>query len=84
LADPGQQDLTAHVNFSALRRVGEACGLSTESLKTQGQFLTTIFADMYEKRIGKDWNQEQVRQFQTLTHPAHLGHTFKVFEQVKR
>ncbi|WP_281888155.1 class I SAM-dependent methyltransferase [Paenibacillus sp. YYML68] len=39
LARPGEQDVTAHVNFSALRETGEAQGLATECYETQKQFL---------------------------------------------
>ena len=42
LANPGEQDLTAHVNFTAIQPAGEAAGLKTESLQTQAQFLTGI------------------------------------------
>ena len=31
LANPGEQDLTAHVNFSAIQKAGEDAGLKTES-----------------------------------------------------
>ena len=45
-ADPlrfvGQQDLTAHVDFSALRRAGEAVGLRFAGLTTQGAFLASL------------------------------------------
>src|SRR5262249_21158288 len=41
LAEPGQQDLTAHVNFTALQRCGKSAGLKTEALVTQSQFLTS-------------------------------------------
>lgn len=36
---PGEQDITAHVNFSALMRAGERCGLSVVSFETQREFL---------------------------------------------
>jgi SAM-dependent MidA family methyltransferase len=39
LADPGFQDLTAHVNFSALRRAGEAEGLESSPLSNQRELL---------------------------------------------
>jgi SAM-dependent MidA family methyltransferase len=35
----GEQDITAHVNFSALMRAGEACGLVNLSFETQRDFL---------------------------------------------
>src|SRR6185369_5470914 len=40
LANPGDKDLTAHVNFSALIAAGEASGLITETYETQARFLT--------------------------------------------
>lgn len=42
LAHPGAQDLTAHVNFSALVRAGHAAGLRTVGYTTQGALLTRL------------------------------------------
>ena len=82
LANPGDQDLTAHVNFTALQQAGEAVGLKTESLLTQAQFLTRIGARAWspENNFGV-WSQERSRQLQTLTHPQHLGRAFRVLVQ---
>jgi SAM-dependent MidA family methyltransferase len=82
LADPGQQDITAHVNFSLIRDSGEASGLRTESLRTQAQFLTGI-AERFWKRPGRNgsWTERQSREFQTLMHPQHLGRAFRVLLQ---
>jgi SAM-dependent MidA family methyltransferase len=81
LANPGEQDLTAHVNFSAIQKAGEAAGLATESFSTQPQFLTRILgAAMKDKTFG-DWTAKRTRQFQTLTHPEHLGRAFRVLVQ---
>lgn len=38
----GNQDITAHVNFTALQHQGEACGLSTLGLTQQGLFLMAL------------------------------------------
>jgi SAM-dependent MidA family methyltransferase len=38
----GRQDLTAHVNFTALRKVGEAAGLIHAGFTTQGAFLSSL------------------------------------------
>ncbi len=81
LANPGDQDLTAHVTFSAIQKAGEAAGLTTESFFTQPQFLTRILgAAMKDKTFG-DWNAKRTRQFQTLTHPEHLGRAFRMLVQ---
>ena len=42
LADPGRQDLTADVNFSALQLAGEELGLQTEDFTPQARFLTHL------------------------------------------
>jgi SAM-dependent MidA family methyltransferase len=81
LANPGEQDLTAHVNFSAIQKVGEEAGLKTESLCTQPQFLTQILAQMQKGKKTGEWNAARAREFQTLTHPEHLGRAFRVLVQ---
>ncbi len=83
LANVGLQDITAHVNFSAIQAVGEPAGLTTECLQTQPKFLTGILgAALKDQRFG-DWNASRTRQFQTLTHPEHLGRAFRVLVQSK-
>jgi SAM-dependent MidA family methyltransferase len=82
LAHPGEQDLTAHVNFPALRQAGEIAALQTEALETQGQFLTKLFARAWtDPSIAGKWNASLTRQFQTLVHPEHLGKRFNVLLQ---
>ncbi|HEU5396165.1 MAG TPA: SAM-dependent methyltransferase [Verrucomicrobiae bacterium] len=80
LANPGEQDLTAHVNFSAVQKTGEAAGLTTELFCSQPKFLTQIF-----QKASADpafaWKPSLARQFQTLTHPDHLGRSFRVLLQ---
>jgi SAM-dependent MidA family methyltransferase len=44
LARPGQQDLTAHVNFSALARVGAEAGLCVSRYTTQARLLRALGA----------------------------------------
>ena len=74
-ANPGEQDITAHVNFSDIRRAGERAGLKTEFFGSQEKFLAGLVPKL------SDWNSERVRQYQTLTHPDHLGRAFKVLVQ---
>jgi SAM-dependent MidA family methyltransferase len=81
LADPGAQDLTAHVNFGAIQRAGEAAGLRTEQFCPQPQFLTRILQRATAENLFTRLNAKQVRQFQTLTHPEHLGRAFRVLVQ---
>ena len=82
LGCPGSQDITAHVNFTAIRSAGEAVGLRTELFLNQAQFLTRIAARTQEGQgcFGL-WTPERARQFQTLVHPEHLGRPFRVLVQ---
>jgi SAM-dependent MidA family methyltransferase len=81
LANVGKQDITAHVDFSAIQTAGESAGLTTESFLTQTQFLTWILGKtLKDKTFGK-WDTKRTRQFQTLTHPDHLGRAFRVLIQ---
>jgi SAM-dependent MidA family methyltransferase len=81
LAHPGEQDLTAHVNFSAIQQAGEEAGLKTETFCTQPQFLTRILQKAVAEKSFANWNASRTRQFQTLTHPEHLGRAFRVLVQ---
>ncbi len=79
---PGDVDLTAHVHFDRIRRAGETAGLSTTGLAEQRQFLTRIMSRTLAPGSGfGEWTPERVRQFQTLTHPEHLGRAFRVLIQ---
>jgi len=98
LANVGEQDLTAHVNFSAIQAAGENAGLKTDMFLTQSQFLTRILeAAMKAPSPGKlaasrpdrggsetGWTPARARQFQTLTHPEHLGRAFRVLAQSRQ
>jgi SAM-dependent MidA family methyltransferase len=81
LANVGEQDLTAHVNFPAIQAAGESAGLTTESFTTQAQFLTRILDQAVKDKFFGDWDAARTRQFQTLTHPEHLGRAFRVLVQ---
>jgi len=86
LANPGEQDITAHVNFAAIQSVGESAGLKTDALVSQPQFPTRIVrqfeGELAATRHGEaGWTPVRTRQFQTLTHPEHLGRAFRVLVQ---
>ena len=80
LANPGEQDLTAHANFGLAKRAGESVGLQTEQFTTQERFLNGTFAEML-KTAPALGQAIDVRQLQTLTHPAHMGCPFRVLVQ---
>jgi SAM-dependent MidA family methyltransferase len=81
LANIGEQDLTAHINFSAIQKAGEAAGLKTVMFSTQAKFLTEILKKTLADKTFGEWNAGRTRQFQALTHPEHLGRAFRVLVQ---
>ena len=84
---PGENDLTAHVNFTDLRNAGTAAGLEVCSLVDQSAFLTRAASDWLVSMDGKlpdSENARRLRQFQTLTHPSLMGQRFRMLEFVKK
>lgn len=80
----GEQDLTAHVNFPEIIKAGEDAGLETEVFQPQGRFLTRVATEIPPGHsFAPPWDAARNRQFATLAHPDHLGHTFKVLVQGK-
>jgi len=85
---PGEQDLTAHVNFTALDLWGRHTGLLRTGRVSQAQFLLALgrrneFADLYEEGQSE---VERVRArllLKNLIHPEGMGETFQVLIQHK-
>jgi SAM-dependent MidA family methyltransferase len=87
-AAPGQQDLTAHVNFTALRLWGERSGLRTLGLVTQTAFLLALgqgneFADLYDDGMDETERVRSRLQLKTLIYPEGMGERFQVLIQQK-
>ena len=80
---PGEQDLTAHVNFTALSAAAEQSGMKTQPLLTQAQFLMGIgepnqFADAFEGCRLPQENAKVALQLKHLVTPAGMGENFQV------
>jgi len=85
---PGEQDLTAHVNFTALDLWGRRAGLVRTGLVTQSQFLVALgreneFADLYEPGQTEMEKLRARLLLKNLIHPEGLGEKFQVFIQHK-
>lgn len=82
LADPGEQDLTAHVNFEALARAARAAGAAVHGPMGQGEFLLALGLLERAGRLGtgKDAaTQERLRgEVERLAGPDEMGTLFKV------
>jgi SAM-dependent MidA family methyltransferase len=80
---PGEQDLTAHVNFTALAAACEQTGMKVEKLLTQTQFLMGIgernqFADAFEDCRVPQERAKVALQLKHLVTPVGMGETFQV------
>lgn len=85
---PGEQDLTAHVNFTALELCGRASGLLRTGFTSQTNFLLsfarhTDFADLQLEGKSEIERTRARLLFKTLIHPEGMGETFQVFAQQK-
>ena len=77
--DVGEQDLTAHVDFDALRRAGEAAGLETVAFTRQALWLVAcgIFDDLAE---ADPQRREEARM---LLDGAGMGEEIRVLVQAR-
>lgn len=80
LATPGEIDITAHVDFTALAEAAEELGGSVLRYQRQGLFLTGVARPWLLSMEGRTDTPKELRAFQTLTHPGHLGAKFHVME----
>ncbi len=87
-AAPGEQDLTAHVNFTALESWGGRAGLETAGFTSQTAFLLALgqrneFADLYDEGQSEAERTKARLQLKTLIHPEGMGERFQVLVQRK-
>ncbi len=75
LADPGQRDLTAHVEFTSLAAAFLAAGMIFAGYTDQHHFLTGLAARAFEKHPP---TSQEARGLKTLLHPEMLGTSFQV------
>ena len=80
---PGEQDLTAHVNFTALAAAAEQTGMQVRNLVTQSQFLMSIgeknqFAAVFEDCRFPQERAKVALQLKHLITPTGMGESFQV------
>ncbi len=80
---PGEQDITADVNFTALAAAAEEQGMRVHKLITQSQFLMGIgeanqFADAFEDCRLPQERAKVALQLKHLVTPAGMGESFHV------
>jgi len=81
LINPGQQDLTAHVNFTELIEEGEKSGLTTLGLSDFSGALIRLATPLLhdDQPMPKNW----IRNFSHLTHPSFFGKSHRILIQGK-
>ena len=79
LAYPGEFDITAHVDFTSVAETATALGGHAIGFHNQGAWLTGLAREWLVAQEGNP-RPDLLKQFQTLTHPAHLGSRFHILE----
>ncbi len=79
LSSPGEQDLTAQVNFSAFARHALEDGWTLEGFAEQHRFFTGLAPLHFQDATAPLTREEQraLLAFRTLTHPQLMGFQFK-------
>lgn len=78
----GEQDITAHVNFTALRLQGNEAGLHTVGYCPQGTYLISLGIDEVMQELGEQDVFASAR-IKNLILPDGLGESHKVLMQYK-
>jgi len=83
----GEQDITAHVNFSSVKKWGDELGINAIGFCNQGTFLVSLgideaIAEIHEIHKNSDYPFE-VARIKKLILPGTMGETHKVVIQYK-
>jgi SAM-dependent MidA family methyltransferase len=82
LEDPGERDITAHVNFTALEECGAAGGLRRERFETLARMLMTAGeADEFAAALNSAAAEEPRRRMQLKTLLFGMGETYRTLLQ---
>jgi SAM-dependent MidA family methyltransferase len=77
LSDPGEMDITAHVDWTSLALRAEEHGLRVAGFTDQHHFMTGIAAALIPEQFDATADPGTRRALQTLLHPELLGKTFQ-------
>ena len=83
LASPGEQDLTAHVNFTQLAEAAERTGLRLHQISSQEKFLMQLgepdeFHDVFVDCASEEARLQRAQQLKSLILPQAMGEAFRV------
>ena len=78
---PGEQDITAHVDFTNLMNAGKSVGLEVTGFTKQSHYLIAL--GILERLNNKNNDIETILKVKNLFHPEGMGDVFKVLIQHK-
>ena len=82
LADPGDADITAHVDFTSLMDIARDAGNAVHGLATQGEFLVRLGAQLRLEMLVRGATPPQremlITGLERLVSPQQMGELFKV------
>lgn len=81
----GEQDITAHVNFSALKKWGDEIGIQTAGYCGQGVFMVSLGIDDDLRKIAESSADYvfEIARIKKLILPQGMGESHKVMVQYK-
>jgi SAM-dependent MidA family methyltransferase len=79
LEDPGEKDISAHVDFTAVAEAALAAGFRIEGFADQHHYLVGASRDLLAKvsNSPNELSQKSLRALQTLLHPESMGTQFR-------
>ena len=87
LADAGEQDLTAHVEFTTLAEHAQQAGMTLAGFTDQHHFLAAlgrpVFPDITDPAQLTPERRKELRAFATLVHPTLMGRGFQFLALAK-
>ena len=78
LANPGQADLTAHVDFAPLAAAARAAGARVSRMVAQGDWLKRLGIEARARRLERAGDGGAMAALHRLTAPDEMGQLFKV------
>ncbi len=78
---PGEQDITAHVDFTNLTNAGKSAGLEVTGFTKQSHYLIAL--GILERLNNTNKDIETILKVKNLFHPEGMGDVFKVLIQHK-